>query len=291
MARDNMLTWRNVAIKTHRPNMLVFHDWMRECLEYLAHSPILIDRQVAAWFELQRIFDETTDSLGFGNSSSAAPLVESHVRDVLIKFDNQMQSWKTRIPMGLLLVITGFHEAVERTANLLLAPLFLEYHYTNLAMYELVTGKSYQDPDAIKQPFYTLPLPGAQPQSTLKSTTHMEITIKWMILTHELLDRFLSCNTGTMRQIPSLIYTRVGTAVLSLLEIHVSAVSGDFAVFFEPQDVQVYMYLNAMAKRLAEASDGGKYMISSRWYHVIAAKGRDWYDRFQKGRVQQEAGS
>lgn len=59
--------------------MLVFNDWMRECLEYLVHSPTLIDRQVAAWFELQRIFDETTTSLGFRNSSAAAPPVESHV--------------------------------------------------------------------------------------------------------------------------------------------------------------------------------------------------------------------
>lgn len=152
-------------------------------------------------------------------------------------------------------------------------------------MYELVTGKSYRDPDAIRQSFYTLPRPDAQPQSTLKSTFRMEITIKWMIVTHELLDRFLSCNTDTMRQIPNPIYTRVGTAVLSLLDIHVSAVSGDFGVFLEPQDVKANMYLDEMAKMLAEASDGGKYMVPSRWYHVMAVKGRDWYDRFQKGRV------
>lgn len=45
--------------------MFVFNDLMRGCLEYLSHSPKLIDRQVAVWFELQRSVDESIASFGF----------------------------------------------------------------------------------------------------------------------------------------------------------------------------------------------------------------------------------
>lgn len=158
-------------------------------------------------------------------------------------------------------------------------------------MYELAAGESYRDPDAIRQQYYTLPMPDVQPHSTPIGTIRLEIAIKWMTVTHQLLNCFISCNTDTMRQIPNLIYTRVGTAALFLLEIHASAVSKDFGVFLQSQDVKVNVYLNAMVKRLAEANDGGTHEIPSRWYHVIAVKGRDWYARFQKERVQQDAAS
>lgn len=152
-------------------------------------------------------------------------------------------------------------------------------------MYELAAGESYRNPDAIKQPYYTLPLPAtgkdAESRSAPISEIRVEITAKWMKAAHELLDYFLSCDTDTMRKIPNLIYTRVGTAVLSLLEIYASVMSGHLRNSITPQDVKVDMYLNIMAARLAEASGSGKYKIPSRWHHVIAVKGRDWHDRFQ----------
>lgn len=85
-------------MKTRRPNMLMFNDWMRECVKHLERSPIPVDRHMAAWFELQKITDEAMASFGLDDTSSTAPLTESRVQAVLRWFDNRMQSWKNNIP-------------------------------------------------------------------------------------------------------------------------------------------------------------------------------------------------
>lgn len=167
-----------------------------------------------------------------------------------------------------------------------------EYHYTNLAIYELAVGEGYRDPDAIKRQYYTLPRPedgGNERHQTPLSAVRVDVTIKWMNAAQETLDTFLKCDTDVMRSIPNLIYTRVGVAMMSLLKIYFSVRSGGLGEFITTQAIKVEMYLDAMTNSLTEASGGGKYRIPSRWLYVIAIKARSWYDRFQQRHMQKEA--
>lgn len=89
-------------MKTRRPNLLQFNDWISECVKHLAHSPNIMDRRLATWFELQRITDEAMASFGLDDTSSATPLTESRIQAVLRWFDNKMQSWKDNTPSDML---------------------------------------------------------------------------------------------------------------------------------------------------------------------------------------------
>ena len=170
----------------------------------------------------------------------------------------------------------------------------LEYHYTNLAIYELGIGEGYRDPDAIKQQYFTLPTPndgGKAPSSRTPniSAIRIDLTVKWMNAAHELLDFFLSCDTDTMRNIPNLVYTRVSVAMLSLLKIYHFVQSGPLGEAIAPGTINVDMYLDTMARKLTEASNSGRYKVPSRWYNVVAVKGRDWYNRFKARQAQKDA--
>lgn len=129
----------------------------------------------------------------------------------------------------------------------------LEYHYTNLAVYELAIGEGYRDPDAIKQEYYTLPRPEGdrrnQRASNPLSAIRVDITIKWMHTAHEMLNFFLSCDNELMRKLPNLAYTRVGVALMSLLKIYFTVISGGLGKFVTPESVKVEMYLDAIARR------------------------------------------
>ncbi|EAW08348.1 C6 zinc finger domain protein [Aspergillus clavatus NRRL 1] len=264
-----------VAMKTRRPNLLLFNDWMGECVKHLENSPHAIDRHMATWFELQRIVDEAMASFGLDDTSSTTPLTETRVQAVLRWFDSRMQSWKKKIPVDMLTV-----------------PMSFEYHFTNLAVYELAIGEGYRDPDAIKQQYYTLPAPEdhrqAERASPPLSAIRVDITIKWMHAAQEMLDYFLGCDTELMRKLPNMIYSRVGVAMMSLLKIYFSVISGALGEFVSPQTVKVELYLDAMTRRLTEASGGQKYKIPSRWYYVLAIKARGWYDRLQQRQAQAE---
>ncbi|RAH73450.1 C6 zinc finger domain protein [Aspergillus aculeatinus CBS 121060] len=264
-----------VAMKTRRPNLLLFNDWMAECVKHLERSPNAVDRHMATWFDLQRIVDESMASFGLDDTSSTAPLTESRLQAVLRWFDNRMLSWRKELPLDMLTV-----------------PMTFEYHYTNLAIYELAVGEGYRDPDAIKQQYYTLPSPEGKVKSagSQLSAVRVDITIKWMNAAHEMLDFFLSCDTEMLRKIPNLIYTRVGTAMMSLLKIYFSVSAGALGEFITAETVKVDKYLDAMTQKLAEASGGQKFKIPSRWYYVVAVKARNWYDRLQHQNMQKAVG-
>ncbi|CEJ54222.1 hypothetical protein PMG11_00542 [Penicillium brasilianum] len=257
-----------VAMKTRRPNLLQFNDWMNECVQQLERSPHRTDQHLAIWFELQRITDEAMSSFGLDDTSASSPLTESRVQAVLRWFDKRMEAWRKNTPTDMLTV-----------------PMILEYRSAVLAMYELGVGEGYRDPDAIKMRYYTLPTideDGNRPLGPQMSAIRIDINVKWMNAAHELLDAVLTCSVDTMRRMPNLTYTRFGMAMTSLLKIHFSVRTGALGEVVTPETVNAGYYLDAMANKLGEASGGGKYKIPSRWYHVVAVKGRDWHDRLEK---------
>ncbi|KAJ5206851.1 Transcription factor [Penicillium cf. griseofulvum] len=261
----------SVAMKTRRPNLLQFNDWMSECLKHLENSPHRTDQHVAIWFELQRITDEAMSSFGLDDTSTTSPLTESRVQAVLRWFDKRIETWKKNIPPEMLTI-----------------PMILEYRSTALAMYELGVGEGYRDPDSLKRRYFTLPTldeennSGSEPPDATLSATRIDINMKWMNAAQELLDAVLTCSTETLRKIPNLMYTRFVMAVTSLLKIHFSVRTGVLGEVITPQTVNVAFYLDALASKLGEASGGGKYNIPSRWYHVVGVKGRDWYERLER---------
>lgn len=91
-----------VAMKTRRPNLLQFNDWMAECVRHLEHSPHRTDQHLAVWFELQRITDEAMSSFGLDDTSATSPLTESRVQAVLRWFDKRMDTWKKNTPSDML---------------------------------------------------------------------------------------------------------------------------------------------------------------------------------------------
>ncbi|KAF3394628.1 Transcriptional regulator WAR1 [Penicillium rolfsii] len=257
-----------VAMKTRRPNLLQFNDWMNECVQQLERSPHRTDQHLAVWFELQRITDEAMSSFGLDDTSASSPLTESRVQAVLRWFDKRMERWRKSTPTDMLTV-----------------PMILEYRSAVLAMYELGVGEGYRDPDSIRKRYYTLPTldeDGNRPLGPQMSAIRIDINVKWMNAAHELLDAVLTCSVDTMRRLPNLTYTRFGMAMTSLLKIHFSVRTGALGEVVTPETVNVGYYLDAMASKLGEASGGGKYKIPSRWYHVVAVKGRDWHDRLEK---------
>ncbi|KAJ5122010.1 Peptidase M28 [Penicillium atrosanguineum] len=258
-----------VAMKTRRPNLLQFNDWMTECVSQLERSPHRTDQHLAVWFELQRITDEAMSSFGLDDTSASSPLTESRVQAVLRWFDKRMETWKKSTPIDMLTV-----------------PMILEYRSAVLAMYELGVGEGYRDPDAIKRRYFTLPTLDEDgntiPAEPHLSAIRIDINVKWMSAAQELLDAMFACSTETMRRLPNLMYTRFGSAVTSLLKIHFSVRTGALGEVVTAEAVNVSYYLDMMANKLGEASGGGKYKIPARWYQVVAVRGRDWLDRLEK---------
>lgn len=171
--------------------------------------------------------------------------------------------------------------------------MMLEFQYTTLVVYELGIGEGYRDPDAIKQQYYTLPVPDGD--GTLKkpaeplSAIRVDLTIKWMHAAQGLLNTFLECDVHTMRKMPNLTYSRTVLGFMVLLKIFFSVKSGALGEVIKPETVKVEDYLEQLTQRLTKASAASKYPIPTRWLLVVGGKSRDWLQRFMKHCTDQEA--
>lgn len=105
-------------MKTRRPNLLQFNDWMTECVSQLERSPHRTDQHLAVWFELQRITDEAMSSFGLDDTSASSPLTESRVQAVLRWFDKRMETWKKSTPTDMLTGKNSFFEVVSYSAHI-----------------------------------------------------------------------------------------------------------------------------------------------------------------------------
>ncbi|KAF9883143.1 hypothetical protein FE257_004063 [Aspergillus nanangensis] len=279
-----------VAMKTRRPNLLIWNEWLNECTKHLERSPHASDRQIAIWFDLQRMIDEAMASFGMDDTSSVTPLTDIRVQAILRWFDDKMHFWKKNLSPDMLTGKTSVQYGMtvdEGTLNnpfFISVPVLFEYHYTNLAIYELAIGEGYRDVDSTRQPFYTLPMLDDENQRANDplSAVRIDITIKWMNSAQKLLDFFLEYDVDLLRRLPNLGYTRVGVAMMSLLKIHFYVQAGSLGEVVTPETVKVGLYLDAVIAKLTEASGEKKYRTPSRWLHVIGVKGRDWYERLQQ---------
>jgi hypothetical protein len=89
----------SLAMRMRRPNVLLFNNWMSECLDLLEESPIFLDKRLAALVKLQRIADEALISFGLDDPSTDISLTDSRVQVILRGFERKMDDWmKTTAP-------------------------------------------------------------------------------------------------------------------------------------------------------------------------------------------------
>ncbi|RAL03471.1 Zn(II)2Cys6 transcription factor [Aspergillus ibericus CBS 121593] len=259
----------NIGIRTHRPNMLCFNGVIDGYISHLRESANFLDQQLATWFEIQRIVDDTLSSLGHDNTLIETPLRESQMLPILKWFDSRMLHWKKSVP-----------------ETMLTTWMTLEYHYMYLTIYELAAGEGYRDPDAPTRKYYTLPpLEGdmeRQRANVPLSAARVQIITKWMLAAHQMLDAFLQCDTATLRQLPNMSYTRMVLGVSSLLRIYHTSQFGPLSEVIPSQMINVDGYLDRVSQALLRASGDRKYRVPSKWYHVVAIKNRDWYEQLQR---------
>ncbi|RAL11716.1 Zn(II)2Cys6 transcription factor [Aspergillus homomorphus CBS 101889] len=259
----------NVGMQTRRPNMLCYNAVIGGYVKHLGASPGNLDQQLAAWFGLQRIMDETLAAAGHDNTLTDTPMLESQMLPILKWFDTRMLQWKISTPKEMLTTW-----------------MTLEYHYLYLAIHEQAAGEGYRDPDAPTRRYYTLPpLEGNTERHRANvplSAARVQIITKWMLSAQQLLDFFLQCDVPTMRKLPNMTYTRMILGVSSLLRIYYMTQLGPLSEVITPQMINVDEYLDRLSQALSEACDNQRFRVPSKWHHVVAVKNREWYEQLQR---------
>src|SRR5947199_10228238 len=84
----------SLAMRMRRPNMLLFNNWMAECLVTLENSSNILDKRLGLWVTLQRIAEETTTQFGLDDPSISIRLTAARVQVIVAGFERRMEEWK-----------------------------------------------------------------------------------------------------------------------------------------------------------------------------------------------------
>lgn len=77
--------------------MLPRVDFLKDCVQVLHSSDNVHDRQLACWFQLQQILDDTMMTFSLDNTRYQKPEERPQLRPILQYFGTCMQSWKDRM--------------------------------------------------------------------------------------------------------------------------------------------------------------------------------------------------
>lgn len=74
--------------------MLPRNDFLKDCVELLDGSRNVRDQQLACWFQLQQIIDDTLIAFSADNTRYKSPCERPHLQPILRYFGTQMRSWE-----------------------------------------------------------------------------------------------------------------------------------------------------------------------------------------------------
>jgi hypothetical protein len=77
--------------------MLPRVEFLKDCARVLESSANIHDRQLACWFQLQQILDDTLMTFSLDNTRYQKPEERPQLRPILQYFETCMRSWKDRL--------------------------------------------------------------------------------------------------------------------------------------------------------------------------------------------------
>ncbi|KAE8329706.1 hypothetical protein BDV39DRAFT_202652 [Aspergillus sergii] len=264
-ARAMLLSYHlasSIAAKSGGLNMLPRNDFLKHCARILTGSSNVHNRQLAYWFQLQQIVDDTLMAFSSDNTRYKSPNERPQLQPILRYFGARMRSWKD--------------ELIEETAS---NWMMLEYYNTHLVVYEAANGEAFRDPESLNRYFYTLPpprkdtrRPGSNPPL---NSAWVDISAKWMEAAQGLLNVFLASDVVQVRKFPEVVFSRVFAAITSLLKIYDTARCTALGTIIQPNNLAIGNYVDSVTQKLFLAARDGYYKVPSRWYSICLKK-REW---------------
>ncbi|KAJ5278772.1 hypothetical protein N7478_004144 [Penicillium angulare] len=253
----------SIAAKSGGLNMLPRNDFLKDCAEILDGSRNVHNQQLACWFQLQKIIDDTLMAFSADNTRYKSPGERPQLQPILRYFGTQMRSWEGKL-------------IKETTTNWMM----LEYYYTQVVVYEAANGEAFRDPDSLNRYFYMLPplgnghqRPGSNPPL---NAAWVDISAKWMDAAQGLLNAFLAIDIPQVRKLPERVFSRVFAAITSLLKIYDTARRTALGTIIQLNSVVIWTYIDSVTQNLFLAGLDGHYKVPSRWYRICLKK-REWF--------------
>ncbi|MCJ1388245.1 hypothetical protein MMC18_001090 [Xylographa bjoerkii] len=244
-----------LGVTLRRPSMLVFNNWMGECLRFLEESPAILNRRLAALVTLQRIADEASASFGFDDPSTTIGLSESHTQVIVKSFESRMEEWKRL-----------------HSPHIMDVSLTIAYYQNHITIYEFAMDDGHRDVESSKGKYFSSPTPDddkSAPPVPL-SATQLNATMKCMSSAQALLNTFLETAADTMRTLPNYFYVRTIYSIVVLLKLFVAISATGFGQLIDSRSLKIDHYIDQVTQRLTEAAGPTKSCrVPNKWLPVI----------------------
>ncbi|MCJ1400807.1 hypothetical protein MMC11_004015 [Xylographa trunciseda] len=252
-----------LGLRLRRPNMLLFNNWMGECLRLLEESPAILDRRLAALVTLQRIADEASTSFGFDDPSTTISLSETHTMAIVKSFERHMEEWK-RI----------------HSPDIVDVSLTISYYQNFITIYEFAMDGGHHDVELFKKRYFSLPTSDDDKSTPLTHLSAIQVnaTMKCIGASQALLNTFLQTETDNMRTFPNAFYVRAIYSIVVLLKISFTISTTGLGQLIDSTSLKIDHYTDQMTQRFADAAGPMRNCrVPNKWLPILKRL-KEWHE-------------
>ncbi|KAK3115700.1 hypothetical protein LTR53_004716 [Teratosphaeriaceae sp. CCFEE 6253] len=218
-----------VSVSLRRPNILPISSYVRECIDYLDHSPNArpTDRILVHWVRLCVIAEEISVSFSYHDPGGTALISELKTQLMLKDFELRLTSWWRGVP--------------EHEGN---GSMTIMYYWVRLFLHEVVLHVDHS-PDDFRAPYQMGPirrLNGADiPTHVLAESIAEDISSS-----HALLNAFFAMDVDSLRALPIFSYVRISFAAFVLAKLCLSATRPESRIchVLDRKAIQAELYMD-----------------------------------------------
>lgn len=146
----------------------------------------------------------------------------------------------------------------------------------NLYMHEIAMHNEHNIDD-FRPPYHSTPIEGP-PDPESVTPIHIDSLTKCLRSTHEAFDAFLSMDIKSLRSLPTHFFVRNSYAAVALIKLYtaIAAKESKFGAIFQPHELKVEHYLDALINALTKAAEGGMSRVAYK-FSLIFQMLRGWH--------------
>ncbi|KAI6791577.1 hypothetical protein KC361_g7266 [Hortaea werneckii] len=195
-----------VSLALRRPNMLRANSYVRECAEYLEHSPdsLPTDATLVVWSRLIMIAEEISVSFAYDDPGGIASIAELRTQLMHKDFQRRLVTWYDSVP-----------------AKAMNPSLKMMYYTVRLYLHEIALHVDHS-PNDFRAP-YQMGTVHAYEGEEIPTGVLAETIAQCIQCSHALLDTFLAMDYDSCRTLPVFSFVRISYAAFILAKFCLSA--------------------------------------------------------------------
>lgn len=237
-----------------RPLLVRWSPYADECIEILKTAPDALpsDKYLCHIVQAQHIAEMIGTEFAMDDPVKEVRVTDTNVQFHLRGLEQELERWQKDGEEFLSNPIMKHTKAI-----------------INLYMHEIAMHNEHNIDD-FRPPYHSTPIEGP-PDPASVTPVHIDSLTKCLHSAHEAFEAFLSMDIDFLRSLPTHFFVRNSYAAVALIKLYTACAAKEskMGAIFQPSELKVDYYLDALISTLRKVADGGMSRVAFKFSRIF----------------------